>query len=401
MSEAPRRNRSGRRLAWQVSLALIAVTGGWWLFRAPALSVETSVATLADMEVTVDQEAEVRVHDRYVIAAPAAGRVVRTRFHDGDPVSAGEVVAELSLAPLDPRDREQALAQARSAQAAVVEAEQQARQADAALLQANRDALRLEQLARENFVAAEAVDRAHTNRTSAQASLAAARAHVAGNRADLDVARARLLSVPAPDGRALPAIPLVSPVAGRILLILEPSERTLAAGTPIVVVGDPARFEIVADVLSSDAVRIPPGADARLSEWGGPVDLRARVRTIEPHAFTKVSALGIEEKRVNVVLDPLDPLGALGDGYRVVARIMLWRGSKVLTVPESALFRHGDGEAVFVVRRGKALLAPVRVGRRNGRMAEILAGLDPGTAVIRYPDNALSEGARVRSQVER
>jgi len=120
MSEAPRRNRSGRRLAWQVSLALIAVTGGWWLFRAPALSVETSVATLANMEVTVDQEAEVRVHDRYVIAAPAAGRVVRTRFHDGDPVSAGEVVAELSLAPLDPRDREQALAQARSAQAAVV-----------------------------------------------------------------------------------------------------------------------------------------------------------------------------------------------------------------------------------------------------------------------------------------
>jgi HlyD family secretion protein len=180
--------------------------------------------------------------------------------------------------------------------------------------------------------------------------------------------------------------------------VLERSERTVAAGTQVMVICDPSRFEIVADVLSSDAVKIKPGAPARLVAWGGDKELEARVRVVEPYAFTKVSALGIEEKRVNVVMDPVDSLGPLGDGYRVEARVVIWAEPDVLQVPAAAVFRSGTGWAVFVVRDGRAHRRAVRIGQRNPFAVQILEGLSPGDRVVKYPGNQIEDGSRVRAQ---
>jgi HlyD family secretion protein len=180
-----------------------------------------------------------------------------------------------------------------------------------------------------------------------------------------------------------------------VLRVLQQSARTVGAGTVVMVIGDPSRLEVVVDVLSTEAVRVPPGARAVLEAWGGDRGLEARVRIVEPYAFTKVSALGIEEQRVNVVLDPVDPLDRLGDGYKVEARIVVWSADDVLKVPASAVFRRGDGWAVFVAERARARLVDVRVGQRNAREAQILEGLDAGAQVIRYPSNEIADGSRI------
>lgn len=383
-----------RRAGWSGALC-IAIVALWWVFRAPPILVDAATVVRGAMEVTIDQEGEIRVHDRYVIAAPVTGRMVRLDLHDGDAVGAGQRVADLEPAPLDPRSQQEALARIAAAHALVREAQQNAVQADAQLRQAQREQARAEQLVRERFVAEEAAEKARTARASAEAALSAARARESAARFEQAAAQSAMLAIPGADGRTVRHITLSSPVAGRVLRVLEKSERTVAAGTALVVIGDPGKFEAVADVLSSDAVRIRSGNDARLEEWGGERALRAKVRTVEPYAFTKVSPLGIEEKRVNVVLDPIDPLGPLGDGYRVMVRVVVWSAANVLKIPASAVFRHREGEAVFVVADGHARIRIVRVGQRNSREAELLDGLVEGERVIRYPTNDLADGSPV------
>jgi HlyD family secretion protein len=183
-----------------------------------------------------------------------------------------------------------------------------------------------------------------------------------------------------------------------VLRVAEQSERSLPAGTPIMTIGDPSRLEIVADVLSTDAVKIRAGAEVLLDQWGGDRVLKGRVRLVEPYAYTKVSALGIEEKRVNVVIDPVEDLGPLGDGYRVEARIVIWSAADVLKIPASALFRVGDAWAVFVVEGGRAARREVQVGHRSPDEAEIVAGLAAGAELVRYPPSELEPGARVAAR---
>jgi HlyD family secretion protein len=195
------------------------------------------------------------------------------------------------------------------------------------------------------------------------------------------------------------AVAVRSPVAGRILRITEKSERVVAAGAPLLTLGDPQKLEIVVDVLSQDAVKVRPGMDMLIEGWGGGRTLHARVRTVEPYAFTKVSALGVEEQRVNIVGDFVDPPGPLGDGYRVEARIVAWRADQVLKVPVSALFRQGEAWAVFVVEGGRARLRMVEPGQRGAQEAEIRSGLREGETVVRHPANELKDGARVAVQV--
>lgn len=389
-----------RRVGWAAALG-IAIAALWLVFRAAPVAVDVATVARGAMEVTVDQEGEIRVHDRYVIAAPVTGRMVRIELHDGDAVSVGQRVAELEPAPLDPRGRQEALARIAAAQALVREAQQNTVQADAQLRQAQREQSRMEQLVRERFVAEDAADKARTGRASARAALSAARARESAARFELAAAQSALLAIPGADGRTARHITLSSPVSGRVLRVLEQSERTVPAGAPLMMIGDPGKFEAVADVLSSDAVRIREGNDARLEEWGGDRALRARVRTVEPYAFTKVSPLGIEEKRVNVVLDPVDSLGPLGDGYRVMVRVVVWSSPDVLQVPASALFRGREGDAVFVVADGRARIKTVRVGQRNSREAEVLEGLAVGELVIRYPTNDLADGSQVAATVVR
>jgi HlyD family secretion protein len=388
--------RVRRWIGWAVGLGAFAVIA-WFAVAPEPLEVEVAEAVRGPMEVTVDQEAEVRVHDRYVIAAPVAGKLVRVNLRSGDAVAPGQVVAVLEPLPLDARARQEALGRLDAARAHVREASFQVARAVATLAQQTRERERMEKLRDERFVSAEAVDKARTAEATARAELEAARARETAARQEERVAEAALLAMPATDGRRVRLVELASPVAGRVLRVLEESERTLAAGTAVMVIGDPARFEIVADVLSTDAVKIKTGTPARLEEWGGAEKLRARVRVVEPYAFTKISVLGIEEKRVNVVMDPIDPLGPLGDGYRVEARIVVWSAEDVLKVPASALFRRGDGWAVFVVEDGRARVRPVEVGQRNPFEAEVPKGLAAGARVVMYPSNEVENGRRVRA----
>jgi HlyD family secretion protein len=386
-----------RRAGWWVVGAVLASVAAWMLLAPEPLDVEMASVGRGPLEVTVDQEGEVRVHDRYVIAAPVAGKLVRVLLHDGDTVTAGQTVATLEPAPLDPRAREEAIARLDAARALVREAQHRVSQASAALDLARRERERFEQLVAERFVSSEAAEKARTNEETARAELDAARSRESAARYEQKAAEAVLLALPAADGRENRLVNLESPVAGKVLRVLERSERTVAAGTQVMVIGDPSRFEIVADVLSSDAVKIRPGATARLVEWGGDKALEARVRVVEPYAFTKVSALGIEEKRVNVVMDPVDALGPLGDGYRVEARIVIWSEPDVLQVPAAAVFRSGMGWAVFAVRDGRAHRQAVRIGQRNPFAVQILEGLTPGESVVKYPGNQIEDGMRVRA----
>jgi len=388
------KNSRARYLYWVVGA--VAAGALAWLFFAPEpVVVEMATAGRGPLEVTVDQEGEVRVHDRYVVAAPVAGKLVRVDLHDGDAVNAGDVVAELEPAPLDPRGRDEAIARVEAARAGVREAQKRVEQAAAMLAQERSELARVERLVAERFVSPEAADKARTAVTTGIAELEAANARVAAARSEEKVAQAALLALPSADGKPGRIVPLTSPAAGRVLRVNQQSERTVSAGTQVMVIGDPAKLEIVADVLSSDAVKIRAGATAWLEEWGGDRRLRATVRLVEPYAFTKVSALGIEEKRVNVIMDPVDPLGPLGDGYRVEARIVIWSAPDVLKVPASAVFRSGDGWAVFAVEDGRARQRTVEVGARNPFEAEVRSGIAAGTTVIKYPTNEVGEGVRV------
>jgi len=384
-------------MAWWFAGGAALAAAAWFLLAPEPIDIEVAEATRGPLEITVDQEGEVRVHDRYVIAAPVAGKLVRVNLDDGDPVAAGQTVATLEPAPLDPRAREEAIARLAAARALVQEAQHRVSQAAASLALAKRERERFELLVAERFVSSEAAERARTAEQTAAAELDAARSRESAAHYEQKAAEAALLAMPAADGKEARLVNLESPVAGKVLRILERSERTVAAGTQVMVIGDPSRFEIVADVLSTDAVKIKPGAPARLVAWGGDKSLAARVRVVEPYAFTKVSALGIEEKRVNVVMDPVDPLGPLGDGYRVEAQIVIWAEPGVLQVPAAAVFRSGAGWAVFVVQDGRAHRREVRIGQRSPFAVQILDGLAPGDRVVKYPGNLVEDGSRVRA----
>ncbi len=380
---------SPKRIAVAAAVVL-AAAGAIALLRPAPLAVETVPATRAPMRVTVDEEGETRVRDRYVVAAPVAGRVARITLREGDLVAAGAVVARVLPAPLDARAREQATARVAEAEDAQRAADAGVVQARAALAQARRGRERAQQLAAQNLIAPEERERAELEETTRAQEVESAEFRAQAAAHDVEVARAAL---PAGAGNA---IPLHSPIRGRVLRIPERSERVVPAGMPLVELGDPARLEIVADLLSSDAVQVKPGDPVLIEEWGGGTTLRGRLRVVEPSGFTKVSALGVEEQRVNVIGDFVDPPGALGDRYRVEVRIVVWEGSGVLQVPASALFRRGDGWSVFVVEGERARQRDVQVGHRTAFDAEIVHGLKDGEVVVRHPSDRIAEGVRVR-----
>lgn len=374
-----------------VGLAAVALAYGTFAVLRPApVRVETAPATRRSLQVTVDEEGETRVRDRFVVAAPVEGRLARITLRAGDSVRAGTIVARVFPAPLDARTREQALGRLNAAEDAQRSAAAAVAQARAAHAQAQRERTRAQKLAGENAIAAEARERIELEEVSRARDLESAEFRAQAAEHDVEVARAALAGGRAP-------IPIRSPVAGRILRIPEASERVVLAGTPLVEVGDPARLEIVADLLSADAVKVLPGAPLLVDGWGG-ATLRGRVRLVEPSAFTKVSALGVDEQRVHVIGDLLDRPPSLGDRYRVEIRIVIWRGDSILTVPASALFRHGDGWRVFVVQQGRARPRDVIVGHRTSLDAEILSGVTEGMPVIRYPSDRVKDGVRIATQ---
>jgi HlyD family secretion protein len=383
--------------------AVAALLLGFYFLRPVPLPVESAAVGRGSLAVTVDEDGETRVRDRFVIAAPVPGRLARIRLDEGDGVTAGDVVARMNPLPLDPRSEAEASARLDAAEAAKREADARVEQARAGLEQARREVARARELARGGTISNEERERSELQETTRAKDLEAALFAARAADHNVEAARAALL---APGSSASPAmcadgsegcLEIRAPVNGRVLRVLEESERVVNVGTPLLEIGDPAALEIVVDVLSTDAVKVRPGATVLVEDWGGDHPLRAHVRSIEPSGFTKISALGVEEQRVNVIADFDDDPGALGDGYRLEARIVVWQGDDLLKVPTSALFRRAADWNVFVVAGGRARRHTVTVGHGNASYYEVKSGLSAGDLVILHPSDLIEDGTRVRS----
>lgn len=371
-----------------VALSVIAM-------RPRPVAVEAGTVRFGPLQVTEEDQAESRSHDRYVVAAPVAGRLLRVLLRDGDTVAKGEAVATLAPVPLSAREREEATSRVEAATAAERGAQAQLSHVLADLAQSRREDARLRALVAQGLVSVQALDQARTAMVTLGMEATAARNRAAAAAAELRGARAALAALSESHSHDGTLVTLRAPAAGRVLRILEPSERVIASGTPILTIGDLAHLEVIMEMLSSQAVRVAPGMPALLLGWGGDRPLRARVRLVEPYAFTKISALGVEEKRTNVILDFVDPPGSLGDGYRVIARITTWSAPHVLRAPLSAMFRCGSPWCVFTLDRGRARLRRISIGHQSDEAVEILSGLKDGEEVIEHPPNELADGMRV------
>jgi HlyD family secretion protein len=347
------------------------------------------------MRVTVDEEGETRARDRFVVAAPIPGRMLRVELDQGDRVRKDQIVARIQPLPLNQQQREEVFARIETAEANKRQADARAERALQEHEQARRELKRRENLGR--VISVEELEQARNAEVTRAKELEAARFSAQAAVSEVKVARAGLVGIEA--GNAQPmVISIHSPVSGCVLQIVEKSERVVQAGAPLLVVGDPKNLEIVTDVLTTDAVNIKPGTRVELQGWGGDHPLGAKVRLVEPSGFTKLSALGVEEKRVNVIADFVDAPERLGDGYRVEARIVTWEGSDILKIPGSAAFREPEGWAVFAIEGGKARRRSVKIGHRSQTEAEVLDGLTAGEEVILHPSNQLRDGIRVQAE---
>lgn len=363
--------------------------------------VDVRPATRGPLAVTVDDEGETRVRHRYVVSAPLTGRVLRSELEPGDAVVRDRtVVARIRAeapALIDSRSRAEAEAAVAAARASLGRAEAELRAASAAAQLARAELGRQRDLAASQLTTRQAVDAAESNARAADEGVRAAEFAVAGARSQFEQANARLMAPTLEaSGRVLT---VMAPIDGVVLKRLRESASVVAAGEPLLEIGNPAAdLEIVSDLLSTDAVRVQPGAKVRVEQWGGDRVLSATVRRVEPSGFTKISALGVEEQRVNVLMDFDDAAGAwqaLGDGYRVEVRIVIWEAAGVVKVPTSALVRQGDDWAVFVVDGDRARRVAVTVGHRNSEEAEITSALEPGVQVIVHPSDSVSDGALI------
>lgn len=378
--------------------------------------VDMGTVTRTAMTVTIDEEARTRVRDAYVVSAPISGRLMRVDVEPGDSVTGGEtVIARMLPAPpsaIDVRTRQQARAGVNAAQAGVRVARADLNSAMASRDLADAQLSRSRTLASSGVVSQAALDQAEREKRSADAAVDTARAAISMREAELARARAQLIEFsdgppatgPAGGGDASQgrAIPLTAPISGRILRVMQESETTVSPGQPILEIGDISNdLEIVAELISPDAVQVRAGNRVIIDNWGGDTPLNGVVERVEPWGFTKFSALGVEEQRVNTIIrfaDPLEERISLGHGYRVEAGIVIWEETQALAVPSSALFRHESGWAVFTAQNGKARLTPVEAGRNNGQLAEIRSGLEENTTVILYPGPGLTNGARVEQR---
>jgi len=359
------------------------------------IAVDVAVARRAQLRVEVTEDGRTRVHDRFVVSAPIAGNLERITLDPGTPVRAGDALAHLE--PLDPamldqRTRDEASARALAAAARVHQADTSVTRATVARDAAIRDADRTRTLAAREAIPAVEREHAEVAEQLAIGDLEAATRARAVAAAELAAARAVLGDRRGPRGTR---VDVVAPAAGQVLRVVRDSAGPVAAGSPLVELGDPRAIEVLVDVLSSDAARIVPGMPVGIEAWGGDRALTGRVRLVEPSAFTKLSALGVEEQRVNIIvaIDSSAP-ASLGDGFRIEARIVVWQG-EVLAVPTSAVFRDRGKWMVYVVADGRAQAREVTIGHRGTFAVEIVGGLTGGERVIEHPSDRIAPGVRV------
>ncbi|MCC6660307.1 MAG: HlyD family efflux transporter periplasmic adaptor subunit [Phycisphaerales bacterium] len=390
-----------RRLIFIIIILGVAagITAALWPRPVP---VEAATVTRGPLRVTVDEDGRTRIKETYAVSAPLAGLLTRTPLKEGDPVAAGRTVLAViepsEPALLDPRERAAAEARVNAAQAAVQQTGANLAGAEAALELAQSELARVQEAIRAGSAVPQELERAQAAlrmREAERRSAAFARDVAAF---ELELARAALSrGEPGAAGQTR-QFEITAPVSGRVLRVIQKSAGAVPAGAPLIEVGDPTDLELVVDVLSRDGVAIRPGDAAVLEQWGGDAPLNGRVRLVEPAGFLKISALGVEEQRVNVIIDFVDPPEAragLGDGFRIEARIVVWEQPDVLRVPTGALFRHADSWAVFAVRDGRARTTDITIGRRNGLEAQVLSGLGQGDTVVVYPSDAVHDNARV------
>jgi len=385
-----------------MALGLMAAVAGiaWFLMPRP-ITVETAVVNKGRFVATVDEDGKTRIRERYVVAAPLAGRLTRVRLKAGDTVAADDVVASIMPPPaplLDPRSRREAEERLGTAEAALARSKATVERAQAQADQAKTDLDRARTLAAQGASTVQAQERAELAQRVADRDLRAAEFQDHAANHEVDQAKALLARYQEGADAPIERWNITAPVSGVVLRVVQESETAVQSGAPLLEIGDPRDLEIVTDVLSVDAVEIRPGAEVAIEHWGGPGVLSGRVRRIEPAAFTKISTLGVEEQRVNVLIDVLSPReqwAGLGDGFQLDTRITVFTKDDIDVIPAGALFRRGDSWSVYVVEDGRARLRAVDLVRRSGRSAAVSKGLAPGDRVIVYPSDEINPGVRV------
>ncbi|MCG6897254.1 MAG: HlyD family efflux transporter periplasmic adaptor subunit [Thiocapsa sp.] len=392
---------------WRRAVPYLTVAGLlailFWGFRPVPILVDVEPIARGHFEVSLEEEGRARVVDRYEISAPIAGHARRLALEVGDPVAEGDLVATLDAPAspaLDVRSIERARARVAAAEGLLAAAGEGVKAAEAEDALARSEYARLRPLGRQGMISESLVEQAEAEARRAVAELASARFRMRVADCELEAARTELAYAGRQDPEASGVLELRSPVAGFVLGRYFESARVVQPGEPILVIGDPSRLEVEVDVLSADAVRIAPGQRVWLERWGSPHPLEGRVKRVEPTAFTKISALGVEEQRVWVIVEIVSPTNdwdRLGDGYRVNARFILWEAEGVLQVPTSSLFRQDEAWAMFVMEQGRAHLREVAVGRRGGLVTELLGGADAGELAIVHPSREVRDEVRVRT----
>lgn len=391
-----------RKLVVSAVLAVVVLGLGYGFLPKP-VPVDLAAVKRGPLSVTIEEEGKARVRDRYVVSAPVSGYLRRIRFDVGDRIGKGQVALELEplrAAALDPRSRAAAAAAVSAGRSALRAAEERLHAAEADADYARKQRERQKKLFASGYVARDALEQAESAASQAEANRLAADANVKLSQAELDRAETSL-GYSASEGVADHGrvVAVRAAAAGRVLKLHRESEGAVAAGEPIIDIGNPELLEVKVEVLSGDAVAIAAGMPVHFERWGGGSSLFGTVRVIEPAAFTKISSLGVEEQRVLVVADITSPPGEwkqLGDGYRVDAKFVTWEGKNVLQVPASALFRSNEQWAVFVAEGRRAKLRKVAVGHRNGLIAEIVSGLSENEQVINHPEDTVRDGVRIR-----
>ncbi len=400
----PRKPGAWRRyIPFAIGAALVlAIIAG---LRPRPIEVETASVTTGPLEVTVLEEGKTRIRHRYVISPPISGYLNRIPLRAGDRIEAGKtVLATIQAQPssfLDPRARAEAEARAKGAEATKMRAESELERLQASLELAQKEKVRAADLKTKGAISMKEWDTAETQVTMLTRELHSAEFAIRVAEFERVQAQAALAQAQMPATEKSEPLTLTAPVTGFVLNVHEESARTVPAGVPIMEVGDPTDLEAEIELLSSDAVGVQPGAEVSIEQWGGAAPLRGKVTVIEPGGYTKISALGVEEQRVKVRVEFADPIPAtqpLGDRFRVEARILIWRGERVLQVPTGALFRRGNDWMTFVLAGGKACLTKVEIAHTNGVAAEVRAGLNQGQSVILHPPDAVIDGGAVRAR---
>ena len=396
--------RPTRIIVWLVVAGL--ATAFYFAMQPKPQQADFVTVVRGALRVTLDEEGQTRVRDRYMVSAPLAGKVLRIDHEPGDEVQRGSTVVARFLPTnpdfLDTRSRAEAEARVKASQASIDRSRVELNRAAAEREHAVAELARYESLHREGLLSDERLESARLRAETAREAVRAAESNIAVAEAELERARTSLIQASA----ALPmegnVVVLRSPITGVVLQRLRESEAVVPSGEPLLEIADPEKLEIVSDMLSTDAVRIKPGDPVLIEQWGGERSLRGTVRRVEPFGFTKISALGVEEQRVNVIVDfddVRDAWQALGDGYRVEIRVVIWQEENVLKVPTSTLFREGESWAVYTVDElARAALQIVEIGQRNAREAQVLRGLQEGDQVIAYPGDQINEGVEVVSR---